>query len=252
MKTLLIDAGNSRLKWAEASASGFDTFQFISYANQSPVEACRQLLEQFNSQLSIVLVHVLGVAFENQVQQLCCEAECQLLSVHSENAYGVSLAYSSPKAYGADRFVGIVAAHSLYPEQTCIVVDCGTAITVDTITSDGEHLGGLIFPGLNLSYQSLLTDTKAIQASLESRDLSTGYFAKDTRSAVYSGCFYAAVGAIEGICRGIQQELTINPHIILTGGDADRLSARLSGQFSVNKSLIFEGLYQIARDKALV
>jgi type III pantothenate kinase len=141
---------------------------------------------------------------------------------------------------GADRFVGMVAAHHLANQQACLVVDCGTAVTIDAVTAEGQHLGGVILPGLQLSADALIARAQnRLSLSLENPSV----FADKTARAIGGGCLFGLIGAIEGICTRMQQA---QPQVkwvkILTGGDASFLQTWLGESFQVIPDLLMQGL----------
>jgi type III pantothenate kinase len=238
---LLVDAGNSRLKWSEFDAAGnTSTQQALAYGERPALAAFLDLLDAYPNVVHITLVHVLTQLFADSVQAACEQRGIHLHSVRSvAQAYGITNGYQNPTALGADRFVGLVAAHRLASGQASIVIDCGTAITVDAVESDGRHLGGLILPGLQLSADALIARAQGkLSFSFEQPSI----FADSTRNAIGSGCLFGLVGAIEGICARMQQRMSTSPLRVLTGGDAEYLHAWLSGEYRVQPDLLMHGL----------
>jgi len=147
---LLIDSGNTRLKWAILQDGGL----IASHALLNQQITRQQLIETWKLQpppkrLAIACVSstpllelVLAVAVE-------LWPTIKIISVKSEaHAFGVVSAYQQPEKLGVDRWLALVAVRNHYQLPACIV-DCGTAITVDLIDADGNHQGGLISPGVN-------------------------------------------------------------------------------------------------------
>ena len=232
MTSLLIDAGNSRLKWSLLHGGGRSAQQSCSYEPGKPVPAaalaCLQaLLAQQAGVEQLVLVHVLGHAFTTGLVALGERHHCRVLVVQSQAHHaGVTNAYARPEHLGADRFVGLLAARRLVPAQAAIVIDCGTAVTLDGLQADGIHCGGLILPGLGLLGQALTSRTQA--AHMAELDMSRPMvFADNTRQAMGSGCLLGLAGALEGIRRRMQMQLGADTVTLLCGGDAGRLHALL-------------------------
>lgn len=245
MTSLLVDAGNTRLKYAKLNASGeIIARQAIAYGERPAIEVLVELLDAFPRLECLTLVHVLNTLFDTALQAICLEREIHLHIVRSPvSAYGVSVAYPNPAALGADRFVGLVAAYHQAHNQPCIVIDCGTAITVDALDMDGQHLGGVILPGLKLAADTLVARAqKRLSYSLQQPKL----FASDTPQAIGGGCLYGTVGAIEGIVRRMQQRLATPACCILTGGDAEYLHRYLHGEYLLQPELLIQGLHCIA------
>src|SRR5690606_18274094 len=109
---------------------------------------------------------------------------------------GVRCAYADPARLGVDRWLAVVAAYR-DPGGPAVVFDCGTAITVDAVTTAGEHLGGLIIPGIQLMRRALYGSTAGISDEGDEGDV--GLLARDTRSAVCGGSLYAAIAFMQHV-----------------------------------------------------
>lgn len=246
---LLVDAGNSRLKWSELDAAGdLSAQQARAYGERPALAAFIDLLDAYPAVEHITLVHVLTHLFADSVQEACAQRGVNLHVVYSvAKAYGVTSGYQNPASLGADRFVGLVAGHRLAVGTPCIVIDCGTAITVDAVEGDGRHLGGLILPGLQLSADALIARA---QGRLSLTFEYPSIFADGTARAIGSGCLFGLVGAIEGICTRMQHAMSAPPLCILTGGDATHLRPWLHGDFVVQPDLLMQGLHYITEQEA--
>lgn len=249
---LLVDAGNSRIKWAVLQASGRTAQQARAYppGTESPQQALSylaELLVQLQPQ-RLVLVHVLGIEFAAQLAELCAQHHCRLTLVNNtEHAGPVQLAYPDPARLGTDRLVGLLAARRLAAGRAVISIDCGTAVTVDALLADGRHLGGVILPGLQLLGDALISRTRARHMDTALFDQPV-VFADNTARGMGSGCLFALVGAIEGICQRMRQQLPEPPLQVLCGGDAGRLHAELLAPetFLLEPEALMIGLQDIA------
>lgn len=245
---MLVDAGNSRLKWSELDAVGaISAQQAQAYADRPALAAFIDLLDAYPAVGRITLVHVLTHLFEQSVQEACQERGISLHVVRSaESAYGIISGYQNPASLGADRFVGLVAAHHMAGRKACIVVDCGTAVTIDAVEKDGRHLGGLILPGLQLSADALIARAQnRLSLSFEHPTI----FADGTARAIGGGCLFGLVGAIEGICKRMQHAMSTPPLRVLTGGDAEHLRPWLPGGCVVQPDLLMRGLRHITEQQ---
>jgi len=248
---LLVDAGNSRLKWSELDASGgISAQQALAYAERPALAVFLDLLDVYPAVQHITLVHVLTHLFDDSVQEVCAERGIGLHVVRSvESAYGITSGYQNPVSLGADRFVGLVAGHRLAGRQACIVVDCGTAVTIDAVEQDGQHLGGLILPGLQLSADALIARAQnRLSLSFDQPTI----FADATSRAIGGGCLFGLIGAIEGICKRMQHAMTSMPLRVLTGGDAEHLRPWLPGDCLVQPDLLMRGLHYITEEEACI
>ncbi len=252
MTILLVDAGNSRLKWSELDATGNTSVQQArAYAGQPPLASFLALLDAYPTIRHITLVHVLTPFFAESVEHLCQERGIQLRIARSvEHAYGITSGYQQPQSLGADRFVGLVAARQLAQQAASIVIDCGTAVTIDAIDEHGRHWGGTILPGLQLSADALIARA---QGKLSVAFDEPSVFADGTSRAIGGGCLFGLIGAIEGICARIQQTMAVPLVRIITGGDAERLCTWLQGDYVVQPDLLMQGLrYITQQDNACI
>lgn len=214
---LLLDLGNTRLKWVAldsdvALASG-------AVAWSDPVAA--QLTDAWRmlaSPVHVVAGSVVDEAREAEIAALVAQRfSCAVDWVRSPAVGGgVRNAYVEPAKLGVDRFLGMVAARAdgLAP---CVLASVGTALTLDALSADGQHLGGLIAPGPQLMRQSLLTATARVRP--EQIGAITGW-ADNTADAVASGCWGACAGLIERFVRQVAAPLGGSPQLLLGGGDA--------------------------------
>lgn len=133
---------------------------------------------------------------------------------------GLKLKYSNPREIGADRIAGAIGAVSLYPDQNLIIIDMGTATTIDCVTKDKEYLGGAILSGLKISVEALANGT----AKLPSVEIAkpSHICGTNTVEAIQSGLYYGNAGALKEFCHLYQKNIFNGkkPFIIGTGGFA--------------------------------
>jgi type III pantothenate kinase len=147
--------------------------------------------------------------------------------------------YRTPETLGKDRLAGVVGAQHLLPACDILVIDAGTAITYDFITSSGEFIGGSISPGIAMRYKALNTYTDRLPL-LNYYD-NAKLIGDDTSTSIFSGVLNGAVAEMEGI---IQQYREVYPgiKIILTGGDHNYFDKRLKIKTFAAPNLVLEGL----------
>jgi type III pantothenate kinase len=147
--------------------------------------------------------------------------------------------YSTPESLGKDRLAGIAAAFNLFPRQNVLVIDAGTAITFDFLTSAGEYLGGAISPGIRMRYKALHTFTGRLPL-LESEDRAN-LIGSSTIESIHSGVLNGTGIEVEGT---IQKYLQDYPtlQIILTGGDYKYFDKQLKVKTFAAPNLVLEGL----------
>ncbi len=150
---------------------------------------------------------------------------------------GIKLSYKK-KELGADRIANAVGAYYLY-KKGCIVVDLGTAITFDVISPKGVYLGGAIAPGIGISSRALFSNTNLPNM----KNLNDTKFAigKNTNENLQMGILHGFASMIEGMLNKFKKKLNFKPLIILTGGDAKKISKMINFAHIVNPFLTLEG-----------
>jgi type III pantothenate kinase len=233
---LLIDMGNSRLKWAFTTAGQILTGAPLANDRINRDELFRLWKGIYRPRriaVSCVSANRLLELVQSVARELWLDIE--IIRVRSQaQAFGVMNAYQQPDKLGADRWLSLVAVWQQYHSAACIV-DCGTAITVDLIDADGRHQGGLISPGLMLMKKSLGQGTETLPVSEASHPLALANY---TEAAIYSGTLMAAIGLIEHVLAKQPADM----RLILTGGDAELIAGRLDVRPAVDPDLVLRGL----------
>lgn len=232
---LLVDMGNTRLKWAIQQDgqvipgpallnAGLDQQQLLNLWQELPTPE-RLAIACVSTHHLAELVHGVAKQLWPGVEILDVKAQAQ--------ACGVVNAYAHPETLGIDRWLALIATHHNHPTPACIV-DCGTAITIDFIDDTGFHLGGLISPGLQLMKNALAKGTGKL--TLSQNHYSFG-IANQTDAAIYSGTLASAAGLIEYV---LQQHP--HYHLVLTGGDAELIANHLTTTAHIDADLVLHGL----------
>lgn len=245
--TLLVDAGNSRIKWRLCTASSLR--DGIITPDLDDDELRRQLCEAWQalpSQCSVWIASVAAARIDAQLQRAATELfGRQPAFVHSPaQALGVVNAYHQPAKLGVDRFLAMAAAHHAQPGAQ-LLVSVGTALTVDALTADGQHLGGLIAATPALARQALLANTARIGAT---EGLSSG-LADNTADAVTAGTQLAALGVITHAREILRQRSTDEPRLVVSGGGMAELLPYLPDAQAF-EGLVLDGLALWARHAA--
>ncbi|MEQ1557648.1 MAG: type III pantothenate kinase [Methyloglobulus sp.] len=233
---LLVDMGNSRLKWG--ISNGLDIVQGIPIANtQINLNTLAQLWREIPSPEKIAVSCVSTGTLFDQVLLAANTLWPQISVFRAKSvasALGVTNAYQEPGKLGVDRWLCMVSAYQNFQKALCIV-DCGTAITVDLVDVSGKHLGGLISPGLNLMKESLAKRT----AYLKLPDATYPFgLAVKTDAAIHNGTLSAACGMIEYILKNQPDTL----QLIVTGGDAQVVASHLYREAFIDPDLVLRGL----------
>jgi len=157
---------------------------------------------------------------------------------------GIKIAVDNPKEVGADRIVNSVAAIEKHPDGA-IVVDSGTAITIDVISPEKVYLGGSIMPGIIMTVEALASRTAKLgRISLEKPEKAIG---KTTSAGIKSGIYHGFTGMIDKLIEESLKEIDFNPTIISTGGMAGELSKASKFITLFEKDLTLIGLNTIAK-----
>jgi type III pantothenate kinase len=233
---LLVDIGNSRLKWAAAAQDGLKAGAAL--ANHELTEA--RLTDLWGGLpkpdrvgISCVSARRLAGIVRTAAGRLW--PGIAVVEARSEaQAFGVMNAYLQPEKLGVDRWLALLAAHRHYDLPVCIA-DCGTAITVDLLDGSGRHLGGMIGPGLALMKKSLCAGTEAL---LYEDSVFTVGPANHTGAAIYSGVLSAAAGLIEHVFSAQPESC----RLLLTGGDAPLIAGELGFPCRIDPDLVLRGL----------
>jgi type III pantothenate kinase len=160
------------------------------------------------------------------------------LFVNSKNC-GMPVLYDPPTEVGADRVVNAVAAYEKYGGP-CIIVDFGTATTFDAITKAGEYLGGIIFPGIQISADALFQRAARLHKTEIRRPEKV--IGTNTTASIQSGLYYGNIGVVDGVLEKMVEELGRETRIIATGGLAPLISRGSRLIESVETDLTLEGL----------
>lgn len=186
-----------------------------------------------------------GPARQQLVQRLGAAGQRADVIVITRGDLGITTKLPQPDRIGIDRLLASWKATRIYPQQRVIVVDAGSAITVDCASPAGEFLGGVILPGLALQLDSLARGTDALPA-LQLSQFAAGSAAElpipaiDTVAAIRSGIMLGCAAAIDGL---IGHSLTAEPHqVVLTGGDAARLSPLINQPHVVLEHLVIDAI----------
>lgn len=229
MKRLLLDVGNSRVKWALAGA--IDDMRPLDH-DGDPAAAFARILDACGPVDALAYVDVTG----RLAAGLPAGLDARRLEA-TVAACGVTNAYPEPGRLGADRWAALIGAHAAVEGAACII-DAGTALTADVLGADGRHIGGWIAPGLRLGAVALTRDTRlsAGPGRVDGTALAT-----DTASAIAAGTRAAALGFIERAWVEAERALGGRPALVITGGDARTLGTGFGGAVVI-ENLVLRGL----------
>ncbi len=273
MTILVVDAGNTRIKWAiftrragmhkcrQRQDAGSDQGVLDNAAQAERPPHSADHFQTFAAQhwtplvrpARVVVANVAGADFGATLaawvkQTWDIEAE---FVVPQRNACGINNAYLDPQKLGVDRWASMIAAHRNIKGAVC-VIGCGTAITFDVLTASGEHQGGLIVPGLTLMRRALLENTQDIfnkmGDGMDDESSQTAILARDTQGGVNGGTLYTVISVIDRVTADLAAELGKGMTRVITGGDAPALLPLLAGSYRHEPLLVLQGLSMIAQD----
>lgn len=239
---LLVDLGNSRLKWAQSTDGKWTTGTAL-HAQQDMAALLDGAWAKFETPKRIVMASVATETPRAALADWCRRRwalEPVAIRAQAEQL-GVKHCYAQLETFGADRWAALIAVRGLTQANACIV-DCGTAVTVDALAADGEFRGGAIFPGLRLLRESLLRGTGGIYATEGRSDSALGC---STPDAVAGGTQHGLIGAVTLLVAEQVAALGGQTEVFLTGGDAPLLRAHLKPPMREVPDLVLKGLARI-------
>ncbi|MBV6416451.1 MAG: Type III pantothenate kinase [Steroidobacteraceae bacterium] len=249
-RTLLLDVGNSRIKWALLQGERIGRQHAIAVrAHRGATLA--PLLRALPPRLGAI--RIVSVARKEPTRRLtralrrASGADVKVL-VTTARAAGVRCGYREPWRLGVDRWAAVVGAYHLdTPARAQVVVDVGTALTIDFVSRAGQHGGGVIVPSPGQMVAGLLRGTHGIRArAARSRRRGQTLFARSTHEALLQGSRHAAAALIERACAQAAQRYGSAAVLTLTGGGVAELLPWLTRPYRVVPDLVLRGLARLA------
>ncbi len=251
---LLLDIGNSRIKWAWLDERGrLSGFGGIDHRSAAIDEIANANWSDWPGPEQILVSSVAAEARWRKLSDWCLQhwRQTPLRVVSVASQCGVMNAYTQPHELGSDRWAAMIGAHHLLHADTCII-DCGTAITIDFLEASGRHLGGYIIPGLSLMQRSLAQGTAVNPASSSpgraiENSISVGY---STAACIEQGVLLAAASLIESSSEKMKMRTGRSFAYLFTGGDAEVVSAASvnDAECRFEPHLVLLGLAQIEKE----
>jgi type III pantothenate kinase len=237
---LAIDAGNTRIKWGVHDGHAWSASGAIETARaQDLYDSLRDALPVDRA----IASNVAGIQVQSAIESACARAAIPVTFIRGEaKRLGVTNGYRDAAQLGADRWAALVAAHHARPGHK-LVVNAGTALTIDALAADGRFLGGLIVAGPALMRRSLDRATAALrEAPGEVRD-----FPDNTPDAITTGAVLAGAGALDRLAAALSARGCPPGLIILSGGAAGEVAPALALPHELHDNLVLDGLQLIAR-----
>lgn len=243
---LLVDIGNSSVKWAEtASTNRFDMLQQLYPQNVTK----KFFIEIWNNIKKPEKLMVTCVAGKHVWQAM--EEACHVLwdmkaerITSTQNGYGLINAYSKPADLGSDRWCAMIGAQQS-ADSAFIVIAAGSALTLDMVDESGQHLGGYIMPGLNMMRKSLGLDTAQVKTDVIENKSPSLSLARSTTGCVEAGIYLSSVKLIEAVYEKESKNVkTLQCYI--SGGNANLIANLLGFKCVIMPDIVLRGLAHIA------
>lgn len=241
MNILAIDAGNTRIKWGWADAQ---RWIHQSWVPSSEAATLGTALAGLSVPDRIVVSNVAGSVVREHIAAALAPFRIEPLWIKSRpQQCGVRSGYGDPAHLGSDRWAALIGAWHLF-NGPCVVINAGTAMTVDALSGEGLFLGGIIVPGIELMRTALARST----AQLGFEEGRFTYFPDGTADAIMSGAINALAGSIERMVRFMAETGEGTALVVVSGGAAGLLAPHLNARAEFVDNLVLEGLACIALD----
>jgi len=227
----LVDAGNTSIKLQRMHSES--VYRFESFEQLIAEGLCEE-------GSVLVLASVRSEQENVEFEQMCTRHALRLTSLDFQSDGMLPTDYHNPRALGIDRLIAATEAHELFGD--CLVIDIGTAVTVDFV-SDGVHRGGFIVPGINLMCESLRVSTARAGVDETLVKVNEWRIPNHTLAAVQQGAVHAICAQIEYHARHWGSGCAT---IVLTGGDAKLVAPLLEIDHQLYPSLVLDGIERLA------
>ncbi len=234
---LVLDIGNTRVK---AAVFKVDTIvDHWVWERSAALKNTKSLIDRLS------ITHAMVASVGGEFKELISFLEVSVpyfFVLTTQSKLPFKNVYKTPLTLGVDRLAVVAAAHFLYPNKNCLIIDAGSCITYELLTNSGVYLGGGIAPGVQMRYNSMNTQTAALP--LLSRPDEINNYGSSTESCMHSGVVLGVCYEIEGWIGSVEAELQ-NLTVILTGGDAKYLSKQLKNTIFAQPNLALIGINQL-------
>ncbi len=244
---LLIDIGNTRIKWAYCGIEKADAWgDWLAQGVGLTIEIADIMHTwEIGKECEVWISNVAGAQIEEMLTAYFV-GKLPENAVHwvrsSAHLGGVSNGYRVPESLGVDRLLAMIGARVLYPEKSFLLAACGTATTIDWVDGQGHFNGGVILPGIKLMVSSLAQGAAQLPYSSLAH-VQSQIFATETSAGIIEGCVVAQVAAISFVWEKANAQICV-----LTGGGADFLGRSLPVAHEIHENLVLRGLQKIMFD----
>jgi type III pantothenate kinase len=239
---LALDVGNTRVKWGLRDGG---EWRELGSTETRPMSTLPARLGKLPRAPCVAYSNVSGATGDRAIRAMIQERSARALRIESRaSSCGVSNGYQHVDQLGSDRWAALVAAWCMV-RGPAVVVNAGTAATVDLLDGEGRFLGGLICPGVGLMLESLQRRSRALR-------LGSGHLEpipRNTADAMRTGAVMSLVGAIEKMVTRLNTRCAVSAEIVLSGGDAPLLTGFASARLRRIDNLVLEGVALIAGEE---
>ncbi len=249
MATLLIDIGNTRIKWARFDKGRLGVRRAAAHAGWHVDDYARRVIGAARGIERALVASVAGGKVDRALAAAARRAGLKALFISvPRRGGGVTVGYHDPWRLGVDRYVAAVGAHHLFRGVPVWAVGVGTAMTLDLIGADGRHKGGVIIPAPALMVDTLLDRTSGIRRRARGGvSHAKGLLARSTRAAIHQGARFAAAALIDRAVAEAQDLLGRRPLVVVTGGESAAVRSLLKSPAAGVPDLILKGLAVLAQ-----
>ncbi len=239
MKTLCIDAGNTLIKAAVVEQGVIESIAFFDLTDSKGLLSHLAALPRTNaciiSSVSVIAPELMAVLFVHSPF---------FMELTADTPIPVNNLYTTPETLGKDRLAAVVGAYSLYPGRNVLVIDAGTALTIDFLDDQGNYHGGNISPGLHMRFQALHDYTKRLPLLAPSVD----YFllGNSTDSAIIAGVQNGIIFEIDNYINRFDRQYE-GLITLVTGGDVFFFADKVKKPIFAKPNLVLIGLEEISR-----
>jgi type III pantothenate kinase len=243
MAVLLVDVGNTRIKWARFDGAQLAKSRAAAHAGWTVRDFARHLFRG-TPPTRVLATSVAGPEVNRALSAAARGRNVRISYIRvPRRAGGVTVGYPEPWRLGADRFTGAVGAHQLFKGVAVLVVGVGTAMTLDLVDASGRHRGGAIVPAPDLMVATLLERTHGIRRRARGgATRAQGVFGRSTRAGIEQGARYAAAALIDRTAQEARVLLGRTPLVVLTGGQAASVRPLLLSAGVTVPDLVLRGL----------
>lgn len=243
--TIVVDVGNSRIKWARCTATGVASI--VSLSHDDPAGWNTQLQQWHLAGPCFWIVTGVNPQARDAVSSWLRSQGQRVRLLDDPKELPLKVRLERPDHVGIDRLLNAVAANSRREKyRPAIIVDAGSAVTVDWLDASGTFGGGAILPGLRLMSRALNQYT-ALLPLVEIRKPLPEALGLSTPLAIEAGVYWAVVGGIQALSTRLSEGATAQPHTFLTGGDAAVLWPALSERAILWPEMTLEGIRLAAK-----